>query len=43
MHSLTDEFSPYIHQLTDKFSYFLLLPILAATPDGEPSKQSNIS
>jgi hypothetical protein len=29
----------YIHQLIDKFSNFLLLPVLAAFSNGEPSKQ----
>jgi hypothetical protein len=32
---LTDEYSSYIHQLN---FIFLLLSILAASPDGEPLK-----
>jgi hypothetical protein len=35
---VTDKYDPYIHRLTDEFSNFLLLPILAASSDREPSK-----
>jgi hypothetical protein len=33
---------PYIHGLTDEYRsfIFLLLPILAASPNGEPPKQA---
>jgi hypothetical protein len=33
---------PYIHQLTNKYMIFifLLLPVLAVSPDGEPPKQA---
>jgi hypothetical protein len=34
--------SQYVHRLLDEFSYFLLLPILVASPGGEPPKKINI-
>jgi hypothetical protein len=34
---------PYIHWLADEYRNFLLLPVLAASPDGEPPKEAKYS
>jgi hypothetical protein len=31
---------PYIRWSTDEYKFFLLLPVFAASPDGEPPKQA---